>query len=155
MFIHQASLGLGLLLLSGLLVGCSTEPENEVGLGTGDGSGLASATTEPPMIDVQSTAIPSQWPSDIPAPPGGRVDSVVVLDERISVTWIAPLEDIYDLTGFIYDGFEQADCDERTSDVTDNYGKVECASGTRTVTIDITPLGADEAQVLATYQPLP
>lgn len=149
---HLLSTALGAALLTGALMGCSAEATYEVG--TGEGSVGTTAASEAPVVEVQSTAIPSSWPSDIPTPPGGVVENVIVLDETISVTWLAPLDDIYELASSVYDGFGENACSERTSDVTDSYGRINCKSDTYSVTIDITPLSKDQAQVLATYEPL-
>ena len=147
------SLALAPLVLSALVAGCSAEAEYTVGLGTGDGSGISSVAAAPSDVEVKSTAIPSQWPADIPQPSGGRVDNVVVLDKRISVSWIVAADDLLELTRVLYDGFGEEACDGRMSDATETYGRIECTNSERSVTIDITPLGQGEAQVLTTFQP--
>jgi hypothetical protein len=125
--------------------------EEEVEAESDDASGVDSDGL---VVDVTSTELPDYWPADFPLPEGAVIESVIEIDDSVTVTWILPrADDLASLTSEFSDQLRAVGYEVGESSGTEFFGEGVWSSETHTVEFSITPLEEDTLQLYVTYGP--
>jgi hypothetical protein len=143
------------LTSAALLAGCGGEETYSVGLS--DEAGMATAASEGfiedvPIVEVKTTTLPDAWPTNIPIPPGARIDNVITMGDETTVTWLFPEAKPIDLVSEYIEALKKAGYESGESEATEFYGKGIYWNDTHAVDFTFTPVDG-EMQLYLVYGP--